>query len=347
MSRSEAPGMPSKLASIPAFPSVALKLLTLVSDEFSSLSDIATCIAGDSVITGQLIKRANAADQAAYCEVREVLQAAVSLGIDRTREIALGVATSTYARAAIDSEILRPCWHHTLACAIVAGELARMWGLRPAECYTAGLFHEIGRLGLLTAYPKEYEAIMAGTESDYQAVTGRERERFEIDHVEAGIWLAKKWNLPESIVEVITRCHETPRSVLDQLTVGQVACRVAQVLGYGLSKTAVAPKLQDAIGPLPEWARKQLHGHLPVLQETVSREIQLFEGCETAPSKPPEAQTAAPEPKPVPESKEMPPQETPLATMVPQGARSRWAFVGTILLIIALMLSTAVLCNRR
>ena len=38
--------VPSKLESIPAFPSVALKLLALIGDESSSLSNIAACIAG-------------------------------------------------------------------------------------------------------------------------------------------------------------------------------------------------------------------------------------------------------------------------------------------------------------
>src|SRR5208283_5243548 len=105
--------MPPKLAKVPPFPAVAMKLLSLLADDDSSFSTIAACIGTDPVLSGQLIQRANAADQASYCESRNVLQAVAALGLDTTREISLTVASAGFAQSAIKTEALRPCWRHT------------------------------------------------------------------------------------------------------------------------------------------------------------------------------------------------------------------------------------------
>src|SRR4051812_30007381 len=92
--------MPARLGKVPAFPAVAIKLLSLLANEESSVSSIAACLATDPVLSGRLIERANAADQPRYCTTRSVFQAVVSLGVDRTREISLAIATSVYAGSA-------------------------------------------------------------------------------------------------------------------------------------------------------------------------------------------------------------------------------------------------------
>jgi putative nucleotidyltransferase with HDIG domain len=202
--------MPPGLANVPAFPAVAIKLLPLFADEECSVAGIVACVAIDPALSGRLIKWSNTADQPCYCETRSVSQAVMTLGVDRTREITLAIATSIFANSAIQSKVLRPCWDHTLACALAAAEVARQCGLRPLEIYTAALLHDIGRLGLLSAYPAEYEHIVAEANWQPDDLLSIERERFGVDHVEAGVWLARRWNLPESIVEVIARHHEKP-----------------------------------------------------------------------------------------------------------------------------------------
>jgi putative nucleotidyltransferase with HDIG domain len=231
-----------------------------------------------------LIERSNAADQPRYCATKNVFQAVVSLGVDRTREISLAIATSVYAGSAIKTEIFRPWWHHTLACALAASEIARQWGLSPVEPYTAALLHDIGRLGLLAAYPAEYEKIIADANEQTDDLITTERTHFGVDHVEAGFWLARQWALPESIVEVIARHHETPRGTLDQVTAVQVACRLADLLGFGVNQTTEPPELEEICATLPEWTRIRLGAQLGKIRDAITREIGHFEASETPPS---------------------------------------------------------------
>jgi len=51
--------MPPKLAKVPPFPAIAMRLLSLLSDESAGFSSIASCIATDPVLSDQLIDRAN------------------------------------------------------------------------------------------------------------------------------------------------------------------------------------------------------------------------------------------------------------------------------------------------
>ncbi len=327
-----ASSMPSRLASVPAFPSVAMRLLSLLADERCSFSRIAACIASDPVLSGRLIKRANAADQPRYCEVREVLQAAVALGIDRTREISLATATAVYARSAIRSDTLRPCGLHTLACAMAASELGRMWGLRPAESYTAGLLHDIGRLGLLAAYPAEYKAIIAGAGGQPEDLARLEHERFGVDHVEAGLWLARQWNLPESIVECIVRHHDPPTGVLDQTAVVQIACRLADLLGFSVHPHGQVPDLDEICAALPEWTRKRLSGQLHKLRDAVAGEIRLFDCGRSLPPGTPDATMDDEEPAEGPPAYDFP--------------HEILGWLGALLMVIALLISAAALFLR-
>lgn len=340
-SRAPLPEMPARLGSVPPFPSVAMKLLSLLADGESSFSSIAACIATDPGLSGRLIERANTADQARYCAARNVLQAVVGLGVDRTREISLAIATSAYARSAIKTEIFRPCWHHTLASALAASEIARQFGLSPAEPYTAALLHDIGRLGLLAAYPAEYEKAMAQADEQQEDLMTIERAYFGVNHVEVGRWLALRWSLPESIVEVIARHHEKPTNVLDQVTVVQVACRVADLLGFGVTRSNEPPKFEEICAALPEWARMRIGAQLRNIQDAVNREIGLLEGSETPSVKSPDNVTDEDqdEEKQAEPSAGDSPGDVP--AKVASGPYPRSVMVGTLIGAVVLLLSGA------
>ena len=274
--------MPERLESLALtpFPTIATKLITLFGDEEVSLSTIAACIATDVTLSAKLIRRANAADQLHYCDVRDVLHATVTLGLDRTRETALATAMAAYAHYTFRSNTLRPCWDHTLACAVIAANVARMWGLPPLECYTAGLLHDIGRLALLTAYPRQYEELLQGFDGESADLVAMENERFGVDHTEAGSWLAARWKLPPTIIEVIAGHHERINGPLGQLTAVKTACRLADLLGFAVSPSSKPPDFEAITKALPDWARNRLAAEVDNYHAAVTAEIQVFDNHE-------------------------------------------------------------------
>jgi len=281
-----------KLAKVPPFPAVAVKLLSLLSDESKSFSEIAACIATDPALSGRLINRANAADIMSYCEVATVLQAVSTLGMERTREISLTIATAVYARAAIQSETLQACWHHTLASALIAGELARLCGMRPAENYTAGLLHDIGRLGLITAYPAEYEKLLADSSKPQIEL---EREAFGVDHLQAGPLLAREWELPASLVDIIAHHAQPPAGPMTEVRLVHMACRLAGLLDFPADGADAPGTFDEIAASLPDVVRSRLSSQLPAVKAAIEREIGLFKA---APNTPQEEAEKAEEPPP-------------------------------------------------
>jgi HD-like signal output (HDOD) protein len=76
------------------------------------------------------------------------------------------------------------------------------------EAYLAGLLHNVGRLALLAAAPKEYTFnFMARDDEDLCAV---EQRTLQITHSEAGAWLIERWQLDSFLADAC--CTTTSRA---------------------------------------------------------------------------------------------------------------------------------------
>jgi len=74
------------------------------------------------------------------------------LGLDRIKSLAVTVAMRGFLGK--PNPLIYQCWQHSVACALVCQELSPIFGLSGDRAYTAGLMHDIGRLGLLKTYPR-------------------------------------------------------------------------------------------------------------------------------------------------------------------------------------------------
>jgi hypothetical protein len=118
--------------------------------------------------------------------------------------------------------------------------------------YTAGIIHDIGRLGLLVAYPKEYERIIRLAAERCLDLLDFEAEQFGMHHAEAGRILADRWGLPEEFRVVAGRHHDPCEGEeLDLLRIVHVACRLADVLGYYVTRPLLPRTFNEVLAELP------------------------------------------------------------------------------------------------
>jgi HD-like signal output (HDOD) protein len=134
-------------------------------------------------------------------------------------------------------------------------------------CYTAGLIHDIGRLGLAALYPLPYSKFLQATEKIPCDVLQRERELFSCDHCQAGRNLVEAWNLPNSLTEVVSRHHE-PRSWRedDMLSIVYLSCRMADSLGFAAAHNLNVPNYEDLFAQIPQEER----GRFPTKMEEMT-----------------------------------------------------------------------------
>jgi putative nucleotidyltransferase with HDIG domain len=210
--------------------------------------------------------------------VSNINQAVAFLGIDLTRQVVVTHATGLYAKEALKTEKLRRCWRHMVATAVLAQEIAEACGVFRDAAFTAGIIHDIGRLGLLMTYPENYEHVISNSAERCLDVLDFEAEEFGVDHAEAGRILAERWGLPEEFA-VITGRHHDPceGSEVDLLRIVHVACRLADVLGYDFVRPLNQADSRTVLADLPARARERLKMTPTELCSRIEKQILEFD----------------------------------------------------------------------
>lgn len=227
------PQAPWALRLLPPFPAVAQRVLALVGHEDVAIRDLGDLVKMDPSFSAELLRFANSALFGSRHEVKSVSQAIILLGLDRVKTMATMVAVNRMVRGSVRIGALRKVWVHSLATALIAEEAARVSGLPNDTAYTAGLLHNLGTLGLMSAYPEEYERMLAVTQDFGFDLLQTERDLFDIDHCLAGCYLAQDWNFPDELAAAIAVHHEDPvhyEASLDNVV--KVSWRLSDVLGY-------------------------------------------------------------------------------------------------------------------
>jgi HD-like signal output (HDOD) protein len=117
----------------------------------------------------------------------------------------------------------------------------------------AGLMHDVGRFGLMAAYPLISEqafSTLYGTGAD---VLEEERRQFGMDHAQAGACLAQVWALPEEF-RVVAAHHHEDGAARESNAVGlaRAACLTADALGFEAVRKSAVPQLEEIAESLPE-----------------------------------------------------------------------------------------------
>jgi HD-like signal output (HDOD) protein len=247
------------LKRVPPFPPVAAKLICLLATPDVELNEVAQLISGDATFTARILQRVNSLEFGLITPVTNVRQAVALLGIDLTRQLILTHATAAYARGALRTQELRRCWQHTVATAVLADQIANACGEFTNVAFMVGIMHDIGRLGLLVAYPAEYERVIRNAAARCLDLLDFERDEFGMDHAEAGRVLAERWGLPPGLAQIAGRHHDPCEgTTLNLLGIVHVACRLADALGYDVVKPLAPLDIDAVLAELPGRGRINL-----------------------------------------------------------------------------------------
>lgn len=276
-SKAMQPATPAwKPETLPPFPAVAVKALNLIAGRDTSLLELCNLVRSDSAFTVAILKIANSPLVAFSGNITSLVQAATLLGFRRMKSILLTVALKDYLKTPFNP-LLRSCWRHSVACAIIAERAAKSSGLDNDFAYTAGILHDIGRAAMATAMPQPYLHMLEAEVDRPQDLLPRERELFGVDHCQAGASLVIAWNLPAIFIDITSAHHHPPSTAHDAASLLPPSCCMADTLGFGVAKYRAPVPYADIIAQLPEPAR----AHFPpdpkdFVSEMVS-EIMLIE----------------------------------------------------------------------
>jgi len=276
------------LSNVPAFPPVAAKLLRVAADENAAATDLVRLLRSDPALSGEIIRYANSPLFSFTVEIRTLAQAVPLLGMRKIRTLALSAIGRTYLRAALIIDELRVYWRYSLACALLAETLARPCGIPEDMAYSAGLLHDIGRLGLMVAYPTDYSVMLQAAARKLKAgesfdLLEYERSLFGVDRFEAGVFLARQWNLPEELACVVGRMTQPDEQhELDLAGMVRIACRLANCLGFSVLPNPHGACYEEALKDLPAAVVAALPRQAEQLRLRLQREIDALDQTQPA-----------------------------------------------------------------
>jgi len=270
------------LRELPPFPSIAVKLLQLLSDEEVQVKKLIELLRSDAALSAELLRRANSAMYGARTQVASLQQGLVLLGFDQVRSLAMAVALGSYVKSAMRIAALRRCWRHSLATALLSERLAKAVSFEADRAYTAGLLHDIGLLGLMVNYPKEYANLLLVSRENNLDLRVTEQAMFDVDHCEAGAWLARQWSFPTEILDSVRRHHDpVDFTNYGLLAITQSSVLLSDALGFGVQPppdTGIDPAIYEALRKeFPEAAQECLPIRMEVLQDFLTQRINAYE----------------------------------------------------------------------
>jgi putative nucleotidyltransferase with HDIG domain len=197
----------ARLGELPPMPQVAQKALELIRDPESNMADLARVLAMDEAMASLVLRWANSAYYGLRNPVSTVQQAVTFLGQRTLHSLVLAASVaSLLERPAPGYGLERgELWRHALGVAAGARLLAAPFGnILAEEAYHAGLLCDIGKLAL--------EMLLRSVDLSQPHFQNRpfselEVELFGVDHATLGAELARRWHLPDTLVDAIAHHH--------------------------------------------------------------------------------------------------------------------------------------------
>jgi putative nucleotidyltransferase with HDIG domain len=270
--------LPKELLHLHVFRPVAAKVIQLSEETPDAVSMFEALVASDQGLAAEMLHQANSALFGQTAQVDSIRQAVVLLGLQRVKALALRASMEVFMDKALRLPVVRQCWLHSLACAELASKLAALVKVSKDRAYVAGLLHDVGRLGLLRCYPAKFVPLMTAQYDDPSAVLAAEQSAFLLDHCAVGSSLMEHWDFPPELCAVAEHHHDPPETErAGLLCVIQVACRLADCLGFDAVRLAPREQYDAVVARLPWHLRRKFKFTIHELEEQVVDKVQFLD----------------------------------------------------------------------
>lgn len=199
------------LDNLPVLPEVPQRILSMVHDPLTSMSDLARVINEDAVVSMKILKLANSAFYASTHEIHDLATACSRVGLKMLANTVTAIANSSLYRTGDRRfrTLMSELWQGAVVTAFCADEVATWTNTaRGQVAFMAGLIHEIGKVVLLDIITVRYRGNVGRLREDADLMV-RVLEKY---HNLVGLHVVQKWALAPAFA-VATYCHPRPATV--------------------------------------------------------------------------------------------------------------------------------------
>lgn len=194
----------NSIKDIQAMPSVIVRVLNLMKKPTVNMKELGDIVMYDQSLSIKMLALVNSAYYGFSQQISSVTIAMSLLGMVKIKNIIVAVAMKPMMSNAGEKEL----WKHSIRVAAGCEYIANLTKiLDPDEAFMAGFIHDIGKIVLNTASPKLYAKVLDTVNNKKINILEAERKYFDSDHVKTGALLAKRWQLPILLANIVNYHH--------------------------------------------------------------------------------------------------------------------------------------------
>jgi HD-like signal output (HDOD) protein len=197
---------------LPTIPVVLSRIMHLTTSDNTSIRDLIEVLNQDQALTARMLRVANSVYYSLREKVTTLERAVVVLGFDMVRSLAVGASFIRYftPRSKHSGFDLNAFWTHTTAVGVFSENLAREFRFtEPADAFTAGILHDIGKLFLLIYFQEDFERTLNRLSGGRLDFFEAEMAEHGLDHAGVAGFFLEHWRIPSTLTSPI-RCHHGP-----------------------------------------------------------------------------------------------------------------------------------------
>lgn len=195
----------NNLKNVPAMPNVVIQALNIVKNPNSGIKDLGDIMSYDQSLSLKVLNLVNSAYYGFAQQITSITRALALLGMNQAKNIIVAIAM----KPMFSSEENKELWEHSITAAVGCEYLASNLNIMDSEeAFIIGFLHDIGKI-ILNMQDKDALNQVREIVANGSDVIEAERMYFGTDHAEVGAALAKKWQLPILLTNVI-KYHHTP-----------------------------------------------------------------------------------------------------------------------------------------
>lgn len=224
----------SGIKELPPLPAAIAEILAALNKKNVAIEFLMSKIIQDPALSSKVLSLANSPFYGMSGNIASINDACVVLGMHTLRNIAMAVGVAGNYPADSGNYIdIGGLWQHAIGTAVAARVLALECRVDQELAFTTGLLHDIGKMVIDQCFPDENEQTLKTSKADDCLLFEAERKLLGVDHGEVGAMVARRWNLPDAIVDALHNHHSTDVSkrskLIDLITVADIVSRGLEI----------------------------------------------------------------------------------------------------------------------
>ncbi len=217
-----------RIDSLPTLPAIAMEVNNMLQDYNTSIKDLTKTIEKDQAVVPKILKLVNSAFFGLESKISNISRAIILLGYNTVRNavISVSIIDMLSGEKGLEGFDITDFWRHSISVAVTSKYLAEKTRLHSTEdAFTAGLLHDIGKVVLVQHFQEHFRKVWTSSKENGLSFYEAEKREGPVTHARIGGYLAKKWQMPEGMVDAIRRHHGLTKTAndLDLLMIVHVA----------------------------------------------------------------------------------------------------------------------------